>query len=205
VTTEYRILPAGDTALVVEFGGGIDRAVSTRVLALAQRLDEARLDGIVETVPTFRSLMVCFDPLMISAAALAERIGDLMPPVEAAAAPGRVWRLPACYDARLAPDLDHIADRAGLSPRAVVERHSATAFHVYMLGFLPGQAYLGDVPAELAFARRPTPRPRKRGSTSSRRSFAMPSPPSTSITDPAGAPSCSATISTRLLTAGPSA
>ena len=160
MTTEYRILPAGDTALVVEFGDGIDRAVSTRVLALAQRLDEARLDGIVETVPTFRSLMVCFDPLMISAAALAERIGDLMPPVEAAAAPGRVWRLPACYDARLAPDLDHIADRAGLSPRAVVERHSATAFHVYMLGFLPGQAYMGDVPAELALPRLPTPRPR---------------------------------------------
>jgi KipI family sensor histidine kinase inhibitor len=160
VTSEYRILPAGDTALIVEFGERIDRAVSTRVLALTRRLDEARLAGVIETVPTFRSLMLCFDPLAVSADALAARIADLMPPALAAAEPGRVWRLPACYDAHVAPDLDAVAAAAGLSPRDVIERHSATAYHVYMLGFLPGQAYMGDVPAELALPRRPTPRPR---------------------------------------------
>jgi KipI family sensor histidine kinase inhibitor len=157
VTSEYRLLPAGDTALVVEFGDGIDRAVSSRVLALAGRLDAARLAGVVET---FRSLMVCFDPLIITVAALAARIAELMPPAQAAAEPGRVWRLPACYDPRVAPDLDDVAAMAGLTAREVIERHSATAYHVYMLGFLPGQAYMGDVPAELALPRRPTPRPR---------------------------------------------
>jgi len=162
VTSEYRILPAGDTALVVEFGEQIDRAVSGRVLALARRLDESRPAGVVETVPTFRSLMVCFDPLAVSADALAARIADLMPPAQSVEKPGRVWRLPACYDAHVAPDLEAVAAAAGLSPRDVVERHSATAYHVYMLGFLPGQAYLGDVPAELAMPRRPTPRPRIR-------------------------------------------
>ncbi len=160
MTSDYRILPAGDTALVVEFGEQIDRGISSRVLALARALSAARLDGVVETVPTFRSLMVCFDPLVMSAAALASRIVDLIPPAETAAEPGRVWRLPACYDARVAPDLDDVAAMVGLSPAQVIERHSATAYHVYMLGFLPGQAYMGDVPAELSLARRPTPRPR---------------------------------------------
>jgi len=158
VTSEFRILPAGDTALVVEFGDGIDRRISARVLALAKALDAARLDGIVETVPTFRSLMVHFDPLALPAAALTARIAALMPQAEGADEPGRVWRLPACYDAELAPDLADVAARTGLAPSEVVERHSATTYHVYMLGFLPGQAYMGDLPAELALARRPTPR-----------------------------------------------
>ena len=67
---------------------------------------------------------------------------------------GRRWRLPACYDASLAPDLDEVAARTNLKPAQVIERHSAVAYHVYMLGFLPGQAYMGDVAPELALPRR---------------------------------------------------
>jgi inhibitor of KinA len=157
---DYKMLPAGDTALVVEFGEAIDRRLSAAVLALAQRLNEVPLDGVLETVPTFRSLMVHFDPLVLPAAALEARIGELMQGLRMTATAGRLWRLPACYDARLAPDLDDVAGRIGLSPRQVVERHSAVTYHVYMLGFLPGQAYLGDLPAELALARRSEPRQR---------------------------------------------
>ena len=75
---EYKVLPAGDTALVVEFGEQIDRQLSTWVLALARRLNEARLNGIVETVPTYRSLIVHYDPLAVSAAVLTARIVELM-------------------------------------------------------------------------------------------------------------------------------
>ena len=74
--TDYRVLPAGDTALVVEFGERIDRELSDLVLALAQRLAEARIDGIVECVPTFRSLMVYYDPLLLPYAALAAQIAQ---------------------------------------------------------------------------------------------------------------------------------
>jgi inhibitor of KinA len=158
IMRDYKVLPAGDTALVVEFGETIDRRLSAAVLALAQRLDEISLDGIVETVPTFRSLMVHFDPLVLPAAALEARIGELMQGLRMTANAGRLWRLPACYDARLAPDLHDVAARTGLTSRQVVERHSAITYHVYMLGFLPGQAYLGDVPEELALPRRPEPR-----------------------------------------------
>jgi inhibitor of KinA len=154
----YKVLPAGDTALVVELGETIDRRLSAAVLALTQRLNEAGLDGVVEIVPTFRSLMVHFDPLVVPAAALEERIGDLMQGLRMTEGSRRQWRLPVCYDARLAPDLDDVAAQIGLTPRQVIERHSAVTYHVYMLGFLPGQAYMGDLPAELALARRPVPR-----------------------------------------------
>jgi KipI family sensor histidine kinase inhibitor len=155
---DYRVLNAGDTAIVVEFGESIDRRLSTWVLALARRLDEVRLDGLVETVPTFRSLLVHYDPLILPTASLAARIAELMQGLQVTEQGGRLWRLPACYDPSLGLDLADVAARTGLSPAQVIERHSAVTYHVYMLGFLPGQAYMGDVPAELALARRESPR-----------------------------------------------
>jgi len=155
---DYRVLNAGDTALVVEFGESIDRRLSTWVLALARRLNEARLEGIVETVPTFRSLLVHYDPLILPTASLAAHIAELMRGLQVTEQGGRLWRLPACYDPGLGLDLVDVAARTGLSPAQVIERHSAVTYHVYMLGFLPGQAYMGDVPAELALARRESPR-----------------------------------------------
>jgi inhibitor of KinA len=154
----YRLFPAADTALVVEFGDQIDRELNLRVLALDRRLREARIDGIVDCVPTFRSLLVHYDPLLLPAGVLMAQIGDLLRDLPITEATGRLWRLPTCYDAILGPDLDDVAARTGLSPAQVIERHSALTYHVYMLGFLPGQAYMGDLPPELALPRRETPR-----------------------------------------------
>ncbi len=157
---DYRVLPAGDTALVVEFGDHIDRQLSTWVLALARRLDQARITGVVETVPTIRSLLVHYDPLTVSGADLTTTLVSLMSGLRAADECVRHWHLPACYDVNVAPDLQQVAAQTGLSPAAVIERHSATMYHVYMLGFLPGLAYLGDLPPELALPRMGTPRAR---------------------------------------------
>jgi KipI family sensor histidine kinase inhibitor len=156
----YRVLAAGDTALAVEFGEEIDRKISTTVLALARRLNGARLDGIVETVPTFRSLMIHYDPLVLPMDELAAYIAALMQGLESVEVRGRHWHLPACYDISIAPDLDHVAARTGLSPSQVIERHSGVTYHVYTLGFQPGFAYLGDVPPELVLPRREIPRPK---------------------------------------------
>jgi KipI family sensor histidine kinase inhibitor len=160
--SDYKILPAGDTALVVEFGEGVDRRLSQRVLSLARRLNQAKaegkLDGMIETVPTFRSLMIYYDPLALPAASLTAFIIELMKGLRLTEDAGRVWRLPVCYDATLAPDLVAVAARTALSPAQVIERHSAITYYVYMIGFLPGQAYMGDVPSELNLARRETPR-----------------------------------------------
>jgi inhibitor of KinA len=154
----FRILPAGDTALVVEFGDAIDRRLNARVLALEHHLCAARLDGVIETVPTFRSLMIQFDPLVLPAAALTTRLIELAEKPPAPETVGCCWRLPVCYDAVFAPDLQEVADRTALSPAQLIEQHSAETYHVYMLGFLPGQAYMGDLPAGLTLPRRQTPR-----------------------------------------------
>ncbi len=157
---EFRVLPAGDTALVVEFGEFVDRQLSRRVLALARRLNEVRLEGVVEAVPTFRSLMVHYDPLVLPAASLTARIAALMESPQTIEPSARLWRLPACYDAGFALDLGEVAARTGLTQAQVIERHSAITYHVYMLGFLPGQAYMGDLPAEFHLPRRDAPRAR---------------------------------------------
>jgi KipI family sensor histidine kinase inhibitor len=156
--TDYRLLPAGDTAVSVEFGDGVDRGLSDLVLALAQRLTEANIAGVVECVPTFRSLMICYDPLLLPYAALSARIAKLVQGLRATETAGRSWRLPVCYDTSVAPDLADVAARTNLTPARVIERHSAATYHVYMLGFLPGQPYLGDVASELALPRRQSPR-----------------------------------------------
>jgi inhibitor of KinA len=159
---DYKLLPAGDTALVVEFGDGVDRQINRKVLSLARQFDEARakgeLVGVIETVPTFRSLMVYYDPLILSVDALTARLHDMIKGLRVNDRAGRKWRLPVCYDERLAPDLVAVAATAKLAPEEVIAHHSAAAYHVYMLGFLPGQAYMGDLPASLSLPRRQSPR-----------------------------------------------
>lgn len=153
-----RFRSAGDRALVVEFGDRIDRALSEHVLRLKSAIDAEPPAGIVETVPTFRSLAIYYDPLVTSRVALEGAIGRLIEGAAAAATAARLWRVPICYDDGFAPDLAEIARRVGLSPAEVARRHSALTYHVYMLGFLPGFPYLGDLPAELALPRRAEPR-----------------------------------------------
>jgi inhibitor of KinA len=156
----YRVLTAGDTAVVIEFGDSVDRQLNSWVLALARRLNASRLEGIVETVATFRSLMVYYDPIVLPTAALVERVAELMEDISTPEPPSRLWRLPVCYDSEFAPDLAEVAERTGLTCAGVIERHVSVTYHVYMLGFLPGFAYLGDIPAELALPRRVAPRVR---------------------------------------------
>lgn len=160
-----RFLDLGDRAITVEFGDTIDPALRARVAALdqacAQAVRDGRLGGVIETVPTFRSLTVIFDPLATSRAELLPALEDLLDDTATPdAASDRRWRLPACYEGDLAPDLVDVAQRCGLTADEVVERHSATSYGVYMLGFLPGFPFMGDVPDVLRLPRRPEPRTR---------------------------------------------
>lgn len=153
-----RFLAAGDTALVVEFGDRVDRSLSELVLALARKLESAGIRGVVEAVPTFRSLMVHYDPLQMSHAELQRRLMPLIEGLEATEIAGRHWRIPACYDESLGPDLAEVAERIGLSRAQVIERHSSANELVYMMGFLPGLPYLGGLPSEFGLPRRENPR-----------------------------------------------
>lgn len=158
--TELRLLPAGDTALVAELGNVVDHGINARVLALAERVEKAAIPGVVELVPTFRSLMIHFDPLATPGQALRERVAELAAGLEAAEISGRDWVLPACYEGEHAPDLEFVARATKLDPAEVVAIHSTTLHQVYCLGFLPGYPYMGELPADLDLPRRESPRVR---------------------------------------------
>ena len=158
--TDYNVLAAGDTALVVDFGNRVDLNVSAKVLALAGRLDALKIDGVIETVPTIRSLSIYYEPLAVSAIELERQVADIVEHLDGASVTGGIRDIPICYDPELAPDLEHVASQCNLDPARVIELHSSRTYHVYMLGFLPGLAYLGDLAPELVLPRRTTPRPR---------------------------------------------
>lgn len=155
-----RFLHAGDTALVVEFGDRADRTMSDAVLQLSGRVRHAQLTGVIETVPTFRSLLVNYDPTATCGADLIEALQALVDASNEETARGRLWHVPACYERECAPDLDDVAARTGLSSEEVVRLHSQTQFHVYMIGFAPGFPYMGDLDPRLSLPRRVDPRVR---------------------------------------------
>jgi inhibitor of KinA len=153
-----RFLSAGDRALVVEFGDRVDRDLSNEVLRLDARLRSSGLPGVVETVPTFRSLMVHYDPIATSRAELESAIASRLDCETAPHGAATLWRVPVCYEGEFAPDLGEVARLTGMTPSEVVALHSAVLYHVYMLGFLPGFPYMGDLPHQLALPRRVDPR-----------------------------------------------
>lgn len=160
-----RWLDAGDAAFTIEFGDEVDPRLVAAVVALddaiARRRAAGGLRGITETMPTFRSLSVFYDPLATARDALEAELRPLLTSLEHAGAPaGRRWRLPACYEGDAAPDLAETARAAGLSGDEVVALHSGTEYRVYMLGFLPGFPFMGDVPPPLRLPRRAEPRVR---------------------------------------------
>lgn len=158
-TPAARFLPSGDTALVVEFGNRMDRHLSALVLNLHRRLRNGDVAGIVETVPTFRSLLVHYDPLVVRARDLEAQLTPLLDGLEAEAMIGCRWLFPTCYEGDdLAPDLADVGRITGSSPDEVVALHSAVEHLVYVIGFLPGLPYLGDLPPQLELPRRTSPR-----------------------------------------------
>jgi inhibitor of KinA len=154
-----RFLDAGEAALVVEFGAAVDPAINDRVLALDAALAADPPQGLAETVPTYRSLMIHYDPLALSREALVAAVEGRLAERDAAREAGRRWTIPCCYDPALAEDIAEAAGLLGLDAAAAAALHAGARYRVYMYGFAPGFAYLGGLPEALALPRRPSPRP----------------------------------------------
>ena len=155
-----RWLDAADGALTLEFGDAITPALVAQVAALEHAVTAAQargeLPGLLEAVPTFRSLTLLYDPLCTSRAALDPALHTLLEaPAAPRAAARRRWRLPASYGGA---DLADVAAATGLAADAVVALHAASTYTVYMLGFMPGFAFMGGLPEALAMPRRREPR-----------------------------------------------
>ena len=156
-----RVSPFGESALLVELGDGVDLEVNARVHALAAQLDAgaAGLEGLGRTVPAYASLLVPFDAGQVDDEVLAQRLLELA----AAARPeraeaGELVEIPVRYGYDHGPDLDEVSRLTGIAPDYVIEQHAAETYHVYMLGFAPGFAYLGPLPEPLRVPRRAEPR-----------------------------------------------
>lgn len=157
--TPVRILPLGDAALSVEFGAQIDLATNERVRLLHQSLLQQPLPGVVETVPTYRSLMVVYRPETIGWEAISKELTDRVSALSGEdETPPETVDIPVLYGGEYGPDLAFVAKHAGLSEEEVVRIHSAGQYRVYMLGFLPGFPYLGGMDPRIAAPRLPSPR-----------------------------------------------
>jgi KipI family sensor histidine kinase inhibitor len=158
VSAPPRLLPVGEAAFSVELGDGIDPAVSALVRGLDRALAARALPWLRETVPTYRSLLVVFDPAAREEAAA--RLLELSAHAGEAAPGGRRHEVPVVYGGEHGPDLAEVAAHCRLSEEELVARHGAHEYLAYMLGFMPGFAYLGLLPRELETPRRKTPRVR---------------------------------------------
>ncbi len=161
-----RVLPLGDAALTVVFGDRVAADLHARVMGLAARLTALQaageLPGVREWVPAFASVTVHLEDrlTLTELSACEQRLLALARDAPALRQAGRRWRLPVCFDEDLSPDLAPLAATCGLSVDAVIRLLTATRFRVYMLGFLPGFPYLGDLPDVCAVPRRSSPRAR---------------------------------------------
>jgi KipI family sensor histidine kinase inhibitor len=155
-----RYLPFGDAALVVEFGDTISLEINRRVVALDSAILKAEIRGVEELVPTYRSLLVRYDPLKISYEQLVFCVKDLEENLKDSHAKmeGRKVVVPVVYGGEYGPDLGHVAQFHGLTEEQVVRLHSEREYRVYMIGFVAGFPYLGEVADEIATPRLETPR-----------------------------------------------
>ncbi|HZZ85145.1 MAG TPA: 5-oxoprolinase subunit PxpB [Anaeromyxobacteraceae bacterium] len=158
-----RFLTVGEGGLAVELGSGIDEQVNARVHLLAAAVRRELGDLVEELVPTYRSLLLLFDPLRLPRARLVASVEALLAGLErAGAAPGggRVVRVPVAYGGELGPDLAFVARHAGISEEEVIALHAGALYRVFMLGFTPGFPYLGGMSERIAAPRLDSPRAR---------------------------------------------
>lgn len=157
---EPKYLNAGESCVVIEFADEIDRSANDAVMNLKKHLIKQKNIPIIECLPTYRSLAVYFDPMAVS-------VDDVISEARAAPKPGGEEAgpaahmeilIPVCYGGEYGPDIENVAKHAGIPVEEVIKRHSARVCHCYMIGFLPGFAYLGGMDETIATPRLANPR-----------------------------------------------
>ena len=160
MSIEYpRILPTGDRALTVELGNEIDEHINARLMGLIQTLSDERIKGIEEYVPSFRAVLIHYNPAVISYEKMVGLVNRaLSVPFHEMTHHRRCVNVPVCYDRQYGPDIDDVAKHAGISVEEVIKIHTSKPYLVYMLGFQPGFPYLGGLDERIHTPRLETPR-----------------------------------------------
>ncbi len=161
-----RLLPLGDSAMLVQWGNDMDFEVNQRVHALANLIEASPLHGIIESVPAYATLLVHYDPLVVSFAKVRDFLRERLSQAQAAAArsPKRI-EVPVRYGGEHGIDLEAVARHLRLRVEEVIRLHSDRLYTVFMMGFTPGFPYLGKLDDALVVPRLETPRTRVRAGT----------------------------------------
>lgn len=154
-----KIRTAGDSSLLIRFGDSIDPDINVRIAATVQLMKEQHIEGVVDIIPAFCSLLINYDPRVISYDEMKTRMEKILSvEISAGVRKKKVYEIPVCYGGEFGPDLSTIAEHAGLSEQEVIDIHSSTDYLIYMLGFLPGFTYLGGLDERIHTPRLANPR-----------------------------------------------
>ncbi len=156
---QITFLSCGDSAVTVEFSKEMNEETNRKIRFLAAKIESEGLKGVRESVPTFCSMTIYFDPFVISRDKLEKKILKIIHAYkEGSAQKKRVFLIPVCYEGEFAPDMEDVCRLTGLTREEVVSIHSSTDYLIYMLGFLPGFPYLGGMNPRIEAPRLESPR-----------------------------------------------
>lgn len=156
---EVKILTAGDSSILVRMKQEISPEINRKLSALVHLIKEQKVEGVIDTIPAFCSLLINYDPRVVSYEEITRRIkGMLKVDVDLGEGSRKVFEIPVCYGGDYGPDLEAIAEHAGLTKEEVIRIHSSTDYLIYMLGFLPGFTYLGGLDERIHTPRLANPR-----------------------------------------------
>ena len=170
----YRIFPLGDSALAIDFGNVISEDINKKVISLFKALQKKPLPGMIEGVPAYSSLNIIYDPVFIRKNFSKNNTAFdwvkeqtekfLQTHNESEAEPSRFIKIPVCYEEEFGTDIARIAKAKQLSREEIIQLHASKKYRVYMVGFLPGFPYMGEVDEKIAMSRKPQPQPVAAGS-----------------------------------------
>lgn len=154
-----RFLPAGDRGLLVEFGAGIEPGINRKVRQIFLALEKIPIDGVAEVIPTYRSILISYDPFQINPDRLQEEIVDRENKLdESEIPPPETAEIQVAYGGDFGPDLEFVAQHNKLTPEEVIQIHTSATYLIYMLGFTPGFPFLGGLSERIFTPRRENPR-----------------------------------------------
>ena len=143
---DTKILTAGDSSLLIQFGQEISPEINAQITAFVHLMREQHVEGVTDVIPAFTSLLINYDPRVIDYRKLKRRLEKLLKlEVSKKVSSSRIFEIPVCYGGEYGPDLENIAKHANLTPQEVIDIHSSSDYLIYMLGFLPGFSYLGGL------------------------------------------------------------